>query len=342
MSVIYDVNRESLWAHRVNEISSLNYNVEDNKAVFDIDAGANITDASLNTPRISYFDVQNINIHACTFDDFCDVAEFLRGSCNAFDYDKSLLESFRNQFEPEQIIDFYEFFDDYRLQCAQKGNMVLYHEVVPLAQMAENMMWMSNNEIIGELTSDGFFTTNIFSDVCSLGFYGNYRLGEGAYDIGGNLYDLYAEYDIESTEENPIVAVTISDFGSENRISGKYVVEINSIDLKKATPIELYAYFSYYDSKSNEDWYNDYNYDSTFRRIYNSNAFELEGIEDFTDKQVNLFDVLTKAKAGIISQEDSAIKGKLDFSKYLNAYTKKYIERCLEIYDEILTRLGEE
>ena len=336
MSVIFDVNRENLWMHSKNNNYGLNYVVEDNKAVFNIDE-INIISENNSDNRLSYFDVKNIDVTSCNFSDFCKAVDFAKTSCRSYDYSDTFLNSFSDTFDNEKIYNFYEYFDNYRLDCAKRGDMKIYYEVEPILDAARSMMYINKNHLDEyNITDDGYFKDDIFMEGLGFGRYGSYRLGVDSLSIDNEDYTIIAEYDWESTANHPIVAVTIELFATDTKFDGIYVVDIPSIDLSNATAVELFAYYSYKNSLNNDGWENKYNCNSEFSDILASGAFQFESLNDFSEKKYDLISLVNKAK-DIVLCNLSGEKGNdnmLDFIK-LN-YTKDYMERLVKSYDEII------
>ncbi len=346
--MIYDACRASLWMHESAGNGKLNYSIINNEAQFNIDTNGADTENVGNIGRItktSYYDVQNIDVRDCTFADFCKAIQFAKDSYSSFNYDDDLLQSFNNKIDSNEKSNYFEFFDNYRLDCAKRGDMDLYHKIVPIAQAAYNMLAIQDGTIKVDfkldLTNDGFFKEDVFSDGCCLGTYDSYHLGEGCFDIGGRTYKLVAEYDIESTEEKPIVAISIYDFISGDDLGGKYIVDIRSVDLQHATPAEIFAYLSYTESLTDDSWESNYSYDTTFRQIYNSGVFDLDSISDLTEKSYSLTSVINEAKQKMSMLEVNE-KQAVDFSFYKRTFTKKYIEKCISEYEKLLYSLDSE
>ncbi|SDI52213.1 hypothetical protein SAMN05421493_11718 [Pseudobutyrivibrio sp. 49] len=336
MAAIYDVNRQSLWVHSNSGQGKLNYTIKNDKAVFcNSNVDTNGYDSLDATSRISYYDIQDIDVRACSFDDFCKVMQFAKDSYSSFLYDSDLLLSFKEDFSDSKMNDFYQFFEEYRLECAHNGDMKLYHKIVPIVQACYNMIQITDHEISSELTEDGYFKTNIFNDECCLGCYDSYYLGDEIFDFGGTCYRVTAQYDIESSDKNPVIDVYLTDFISGEKLKGTYIVDINSIDLKCATPLEVFAYLSYKESIDDANWESTNNIDSNFKLLFDSGALNVDSLSDFTDKTLNLYTAIKDTTKKLTNSQPYLNKN-IDFEIYKKNLTKEYIEKCLKLCENIL------
>ncbi|MBR5648591.1 hypothetical protein [Pseudobutyrivibrio sp.] len=342
MSVVFDLNRTSMWVTNNEGCGRLNYDVKDNNAVFNDAKSTNEEDSFAPQDKISYFDIKGIDVTNCNFSDFCKVAKFAKTSFSAFDYDESLLNSYNNIFEENENSNFFQYFDEERLSCANRGDMHLYYAVQKIAQVAQNMMRIYQDGFEGNLTDNGYFIKDVFTDLSCTGFYGNYRLADCCYRFGQDSYELVVEFDRDSTKEKPVVNVSIGTSLSDKKLPGRYVVDINSIDLKNATPLELFAYYAYMDSLKNDKWYQSYNQNQTFTELFLSGAFEIESLSEFTDKQVNLLEVTQKAKEILLDKLDSERGEDINLGEIGKSYSRDLLKKWLMTYDEIIFSLGED
>ncbi len=342
MSVIFDINRNSMWLTQNAGSGKLNYSVKDNNAIFEEDVRESDNNPISQVNKISYFDIKDIDVTDCSFSDFCKVAKFAKTSFSAFDYDESLLNSYKDIFEENENSNFYQYFDEERLSRANKGDMHLYYEVQKIAQVAQNMMRIYQDGFEGNLTDDGYFIKDVFTDLSCTGFYGNYRLAECNYSFGQDSYELIAEFDRDSTKEKPVVDVSIGSSLDDKMLPGRYVVDINSVDLKNATPLELFAYYAYMGSLKNDKWYQSYNQNQTFTELFLSGAFEIESLSEFTDKQVNLLEVTQKAKEILLDKLDSERGEDINLGEIGKSYSRDLLKKWLMTYDEIIFSLGED
>ncbi len=342
MSVIFDINRNSMWLTQNVGSGKLNYSVKDNNAIFEEDVRESDNNPISQVNKISFFDIKDIDVTDCRFSDFCKVAKFAKTSFSAFDYDESLLNSYKDIFEENENSNFYQYFDEERLSCANRGDMHLYYEVQKIAQVAQNMMRIYQDGFEGNLTDNGYFIKDVFTDLSCTGFYGNYRLADCCYRFGQDSYELVVEFDRDSTKEKPVVNVSIGTSLSDKMLPGRYVVDINSVDLKNATPLELFAYYAYMDSLKNDKWYQSYNQNQTFTELFLSGAFEIESLSEFTDKQVNLLEVTQKAKEILLDKLDSEKGEDINLGEIGKSYSRDLLKKWLMTYDEIIFSLGED
>lgn len=347
MAIVFDPNIR-FWQYKDSGTVRLTKNVIEEEPLVNvesIDTTVNINDKTTIGNKTSYYDIDDIDVRNCTFSEFCKAIKFVKENCSTISYDEKLLNSFSNQFAEDEKMDFYQFFDDYGWDCVKKGNIQLYHQIFTIEQAAYNIYELAKSDHSTELTSEGTFKTNVFNDQYGYGYYNDYRLGQEVLDIDGRLYHIFAEYDVESTKENPIIAVQIGFIKNEGgleRLNGTYVVDISTVDLKNATPIELFAYESYMTSKDKENWEQEYNNNSNFKKLFRTGAFEISNVEDLATKKYNLKDVVEKAKSILQEVKENNSKPESLREQLTVNFTDKYIDECLEIFDKILESLSDD
>ncbi len=349
MAIVFDSSNLRCWQWKDSGTVKVTKDVnpkEPEVNLKSIKTTINTDNNSSNEKKLSYYDIDDIDVRNCTFSEFCKAIKFVKENCSTISYDEKLLNSFSNQFAEDEKMDFYQFFDDYGWDCVKNGNIQLYHQIFTIEQAAYNIHELSKTDHSTELTSEGIFTTNVFNDIYGVGCSNYaYNLGEETLDIDGSFYHIFAQYDIESTEENPIIAVHIGykkNEGGLDILDGTYVVDISTVDLKNATPIELFAYESYMTSKDKENWEQEYNNNSNFKKLFRTGAFEISNVEDLATKKYNLKDVVEKAKSILQEVKENNSKPESLREQLTINFTDKYIDECLEIFDKILESLSDD
>ena len=104
-----------------------------------IETTINTDNNSNNEKKISYYDIDDVDVTNCTFSEFCKAIKFVKENCSTIDFDEKLLNSFSNQFSEDEKVDFYKLFDDYRLDCARNGNILLFQQYYRIELAAYNV-----------------------------------------------------------------------------------------------------------------------------------------------------------------------------------------------------------
>ena len=112
-----------------------------------------------------------------------------------------------------------------------------------------------------------------------------------------------------------------------------------SIDLKCATPLEVFAYLSYTESINDDNWESNKIIDSNFKQLFNSGALNVDSLSDFTDKMLNIYNAIAEA-TNKLKDSQSQFNINVDFGFYKKSLTKAYIEKCLKTYENILMAIG--
>ncbi len=118
-------------------------------------------------------------------------------------------------------------------------------------------------------------------------------LGMTSYPVSSVKSNIVVAYEAEeSTEENPIVQVTLNDPNGEEKTFDIYINEINPLS---ATDMEMFAFLSYQDSIGNnvEGAINSWAAYRTIQRENDWDSFEnmdlTNGYEDFVEKEYNAY-----------------------------------------------------
>lgn len=346
MSAIYHVSRDSMWWQKA-EYGKLKYTVENNKAIFQDDMIEQETGETSKKERVNYYDVKDIDVRNCTFVDFCKALSFADESVKSLDFDESLLKSLGEDLDTEKVMDCWTWIDDCRYDCAKRGDIQMYHKVLPMVQAAYSMLSFYDNGPRCELTEDGFLAENKFPEGGWTGFCGSYRLSDYIFNIGSSSYQAYAEFDVDSTQDNPIVLVSFVNFNTLEDIEGKYTVDIKNIDFKNATPVEIFAYLGYSSAMQKDGWEKDYNYAYAFNMLMDSGVMDIDSFSDFTDKTFNLLEVTRKAKEEMEKRvkeggvDRRGQKFEVEWPQEVIEELRQYFKKCIETFDDLLLAIGD-
>lgn len=342
MSAIYCIDRFNVLFDQ-HRYEKLNYVVKDNKAVFLSDSEQ---DNSTPKERISYYDIKDIDISNCSFNDFCKALKFVKESVESCDYDEKLLMSFESEFDREDN-DYWSWISEYIEEIEKKGDIQLYHKVRPIVEAAWNVLCAYKHGPISELTENGFFSKNTFVEGAFTGTMGIYDIGYCSLNFQDNSITANAVFDYESTSENPKILVSFSDFPSGNKLQGQYIVDINEIDYKNMTPVELFAYLTYSDYMNKGSGEMVYGFEGRFNMLMDSGVMDIESFSDFTDKTFNLLEVTRKAKDEMEKRvkeggvDRRGQKFEVEWPQEVIEELQQYFKKCIETFDDLLLAIGD-
>ena len=343
MSAIYCIDRFNGLFNQ-HRYEKLNYVVNDNNAVFLSDSKQD--DDSTPKERISYYDIKDIDISNCSFNDFCKALKFVKESVESCDYDEKLLTSLGAEFDGEDN-DYWTWISEYIEDIEKRGDIQLYHKVRPMVEAAWNVLCAYKDGPVSELTENGFFAENTFVEGAFTGTMGIYRIGSWMFNMQGNSIKADAVFDYESTSENPKILVSFSDFPSGNELQGQYIVDINEIDYKNMTPVEMFAYLTYSDYMNKDSGEIVYEDESRFNMLMDSGVMDIESFSDFTDKTFNLLEVTRKAKDEMEKRvkeggvDRRGQKFEVEWPQEVIEELRQYFQKCIETFDDLLLAIGD-
>ena len=115
--------------------------------------------------------------------------------------------------------------------------------------------------------------------------------------------EIRVRYDETSTAEHPVLRVYSTPYGS-GTIGDYTLLHVDNVNLRSATPLELFAYFSYQDKIHRPDpTDNDYQtyevIDGTFYKIRSTGIFDSVNERDFISLKFDWYDMLSKGMWGL-------------------------------------------
>lgn len=326
----------------------LKYTVQENKAVF--------IDESIKDSEqfVTYFDIQDIDVSDCSFDDFCKVLHFAKESSTAYEFDEDFLVGLL----PQEALDgnkhnYIEIYENLKFNFAIRGDMQLFHETQKIVSAASWFLLNKNNDFLDRtLTEDGFYVTNLFENGLDVGnvYYESFVLGESNIGIGDNVYRLKAYYATESTEEHPVISVSTQYCKYTNNNSYDmpeyYSVAIDELDFHNMSAIEMFAYMSYIDSKTDGDWYTNAGANElkkSFQNLLDCEIFDFNNFDELKSQKFDYYDLLQNAKDYLHNYDSSKkhygwlkdLDPELTFNVSIS-FNKTYIEELLELFDYLL------
>lgn len=118
-------------------------------------------------------------------------------------------------------------------------------------------------------------------------------IGLSSFGTGDDYRLLEARYADESTIDNPIIKVRISD---EDGSQKEFNININDIDPKNATQLEMFALCSYAEEHGISDFYKNCDTYKTLTDCALISGYEENDIEDFVEKKQDWVEIVDKAQ----------------------------------------------
>ncbi len=118
-------------------------------------------------------------------------------------------------------------------------------------------------------------------------------IGLSSFGTGDDYRLLEARYADESTIDNPIIKVRISD---EDGNQKEYDVNINDIDPENATQLEMFALCSYAEEHGISDFYKNCDTYKTLTDCALISGYEENDIADFTEKKQNWVKIVDESE----------------------------------------------
>ncbi|MCR5579999.1 MAG: hypothetical protein K6F66_00280 [Pseudobutyrivibrio sp.] len=235
---------------------------------YQIEAQTDVED----TLTISVEEVENIDLHHCTFSDFKKALTFARDNYPDYDFSDSTLEAVKPADHSDtDYYDFIELSEYAKHNAISFGNMALFNELKRISSAAElfNVNHSSNDNLSGSddllLTSyiDMESVPTIYEDLgsCVIG--------------GGDLesYRLTATFHDSSRKERPIIAIRCYNVRTNSYNSNPDIIDITAIYKPEATLMEAFAYMCYQDFKKKRD-------SVSFDRLLTGGGIEVTTLDD--------------------------------------------------------------
>ncbi|MCR5416144.1 MAG: hypothetical protein K6E79_05050 [Pseudobutyrivibrio sp.] len=247
----------------------LNSQIESNTEVNDI-------------PEVHIADISSVDLHNCTYDDFCQVMEFVRSNYPEYYFSDASLAAIKPaNYQPEEKYDFMEQADYAKHTAILIGNMTLFSELQKIVSAEEIVLY--NRKESGDIDEEKAFSINSL-------FTNNHDVDATDYEIMAscvvgmgelNPYKLSAIKHASSTLDDPVVLIQIYSLNTSTYLPNSNIINLNAIDRRDATLMEAFAYMSYHD-------YIDGKHEHSFEDLINSGSLGVLSLEDMTVRRLDL------------------------------------------------------
>jgi hypothetical protein len=230
---------------------------------------------------ITLADVESINLHKCTFNDFRHAVLYVREQNPEMFFVESILETIKPAgYIKTKLYDFIELTEYARHEVINIGNMALFSELQKVANAVE-LFQKEISKVAPKPTPVITFDDYNNHDIKSQPIVAE-ELGSCVI-TGGNqsAIRVTAHLHPSSTEEHPIVRVNYYSLTMGFALDNVDVIDLNNIYLDNASLIEAFVYMSYNDYMNNL-----YNY--SFDKLLIERSIDLDSIDDMYSKHCDL------------------------------------------------------
>jgi hypothetical protein len=213
--------------------------------------------------RVTRDEIENIDLHRCTFFDFKTFLTYIRDNYPDYYYSDAAIEAVKpTGFNENEKYDFVSLTDYAKHTAITIGNMTLFNELQKLA---------SAIELLNVKQYDFDPQPPVYEEL-------------GSCVVGGaniDAYKLTAYFHESSTKERPIVAVRSYSISTKTYLLNPDIIDIYSIYKPNATLMETFAYMCYEDYRQHRPY-------QSFDNLLISGLVDVEGLEDMYSIHYNL------------------------------------------------------
>lgn len=168
------------------------------------------------------------------------------------------------------------------------GNMVGYHKAANVCNALVNLHDEQNGTVKQLEGTEGIVRVSYMEGTLKSGI-----IGLSSFGTGDNFHLLEAGYADDSTTDNPIIKVRISDESGANK---EFKVNINDIDPRNATQLEMFALCSYAETHGISDLDKNCCSYKTLADCAFIGGYEESDIADFVEKKQDWVEIVDKAE----------------------------------------------